>query len=172
MSDYVNILKQADIFYRFTAEQLKLVSSFCREQTYQLNEIIFSEGSQSNELYLIADGEVELSVDPNLVSESFSGEYQPEVIATLRRGQSFGEISLVDPGLRSASARASQPQTRLVIIPREQLIQACKNDSQLGFRLMYNLAADLALKIRGADLLIRQKILYRQQQEKSSQEST
>jgi hypothetical protein len=30
----------------------------------------------------------------------------------------------------------------------------------LGYRLMYNLAADLALKIRNADLRIRETLIY------------
>jgi hypothetical protein len=40
------------------------------------------------------------------------------------------------------------------------LIRICDDDPVLGYRLMYNLAADLALKIRGSGLMIREKLLY------------
>ena len=171
MNGYVNILKQADIFYKCTPQQLEIVAGLCREHTYQSNEIIFTEGSQSHELYIIAKGEVDILVDPNLVSEPSTSEYQPVSIATLRMGQSFGEISLVDEGLRSATACAAQDATCLLILPREQLIDLCKTDQAFGFRLMYNLAVDLALKIRNADLLIRQELLFSQQVENSSPKS-
>jgi hypothetical protein len=38
----------------------------------------------------------------------------------------------------------------------------CETYPQLGFRLMRNLAADLALKIRSTDLSIREQLLYGQ----------
>jgi CRP/FNR family transcriptional regulator, cyclic AMP receptor protein len=80
----------------------------------------------------------------------------------LRRGQSFGEISLVDEGLRSATAEAKHKDTRLLVIPRYKLIMLCETYPQLGYRLMYNLAADLAMKIRNTDLRIREKVMYGQ----------
>jgi CRP-like cAMP-binding protein len=84
-----------------------------------------------------------------------------KIIATLRRGQNFGEVALVDEGLRSASACASQNDTRLLIIQRDKLIMLCDTYPQLGYRLMYNLAADLAMKMRNTDLRIREQLLYR-----------
>jgi CRP-like cAMP-binding protein len=84
----------------------------------------------------------------------------PVTIATLRRGQSFGEVALVDQGLRSATARCAQHNTHLLLIPREKLMTLCDTYPQLGYRLMRNLAADLALKIRNTDLRIREELLY------------
>ena len=158
----VNFLKQGDIFYQFTPTQLELVANLCQEATFQENDLIFKENSSSKELYVIIQGEVDIFVDPSLVSATdSSGDNQ--VIATLRRGQSFGEVALVDEGLRSASACATQPDTRLLIIPRDKLIMLCDTYPQLGYRLMYNLAADLAMKIRNTDLRIREQLLYKPQ---------
>ena len=100
-----SVLKQADIFYELTATQLELVSSICDEKTYGHNAVIFEENSSGDELYVIADGVVDIEVDPMLIGRS--GSAGPQRIATLRRGQSFGEVSLVDEGLRSASARST-----------------------------------------------------------------
>jgi CRP-like cAMP-binding protein len=86
----------------------------------------------------------------------------------MRRGQSFGELALVDEGLRSATARVSDKETKLLVISRENLIMLCETYPQLGYRLMYNLAADLAMKMRNTDLRIREKILYGQQKTKTT----
>ncbi|HLA08847.1 MAG TPA: cyclic nucleotide-binding domain-containing protein [Anaerolineales bacterium] len=158
----VNFLKQGDIFYQFTPTQLELVANLCQEATFQENDLIFKENSGSKELYVIIQGEVDIFVDPSLVSATDSS-VENQVIATLRRGQSFGEVALVDEGLRSASACATQPDTRLLIIPRDKLIMLCDTYPQLGYRLMYNLAADLAMKIRNTYLRIREQLLYKPQ---------
>lgn len=161
----VNFLKQCDIFYQFTPTQLELVANICQEVVYQKDDLIFRENSGSKELYVIVQGEVDIVVDPSLVSTLEDG-VENRVIATMRRGQSFGEVALVDEGLRSASACASQKDTRLLIIPRDKLIMLCDTYPQLGYRLMYNLAADLAMKIRNTDLRIREQLLYRSQDQK------
>jgi CRP-like cAMP-binding protein len=157
MSSIVNYLKQSDIFYQFTPTQLEMVANLCQEVIFQAGEIIFKENSSSKELYIIAQGEVEILINPSTVSKSSSKKKQADsVIAVLRRGQSFGEVALVDEGLRSASARAMQKETRLLVISRDKLIMLCDTYPQLGYRLMYNLAADLAMKIRNTDLRIRE----------------
>jgi CRP-like cAMP-binding protein len=160
-----NFLKQSDIFYQFTPTQLELVANICQEANFQKDDLIFRENSGSKELYIIVQGEVDIFVDPSLVS-SFDSGSENKIIATLRRGQNFGEVALVDEGLRSASACASQKDTRLLIIPRDKLVMLCDTYPQLGYRLMYNLAADLAMKIRNTDLRIREQLLYKPQDKK------
>jgi CRP-like cAMP-binding protein len=151
MSNLVNFLKQSDIFYQFTPTQLELVANLCQEVIFNANEIIFHENSGSKELYVIAQGEVDILINRGATGDS---DKQETTVALLRRGQSFGEVALVDEGLRSASACAVQNDTRLIVIQRDKLIMLCETYPQLGYRLMYNLAADLAMKIRNTDMRI------------------
>jgi CRP/FNR family transcriptional regulator, cyclic AMP receptor protein len=157
MNNMVNFLKQSDIFYQFTPTQLELVANLCQEVVFNAGDIIFQENSSSKELYVIAQGEVDILINRGIGNI----EKKETAVARLRRGQSFGEVALVDEGLRSATARASQKDTRLLIIQREKLIILCETYPQLGYRLMYNLAADLAMKIRNTDLRIREQLLYK-----------
>jgi signal-transduction protein with cAMP-binding, CBS, and nucleotidyltransferase domain len=84
----VNFLKQSDIFYQFTPTQLELVANLCQEVTYQKDDLIFKENSGSKELYIIIQGEVDIIVDPSLVSTTEDG-IENKTIATMRRGQSL-----------------------------------------------------------------------------------
>jgi CRP/FNR family transcriptional regulator, cyclic AMP receptor protein len=163
MPNYINVLRQTDILYGMTPTQLEMVGKLCQERSYHAGEIIFPEGTSSDELFIIMQGEVEIVVKPELINES-SAKVQTTPIATLRRGQSFGEVALVDRGLRSATALASQNDTRLLAVPSDQLLQLCENYPQFGYRLMLNLAADLALKIRSTNSLIRSERLSRNKQ--------
>ncbi len=153
----ITILKQADIFYELSNTHLELVASICEENHYGEGDMIFAENSPGDELYVIADGEVEIIIDPSLLGKT---EKKEEIISTLRRGQSFGEVALVDEGNRSAGARSSDAETHLIVIPREKLMLLCDTYPQLGYRLMRNLAADLAMKMRSSGLLIREQLTW------------
>lgn len=161
MPNHISVLKQSDIFHQFTQTQLELVANLCVEKNFTEGETIFEESSTSKELFIIAQGQVEVLINPNIIKKNSAAPRL--VIATLRRGQSFGEVALVDEGQRSASVRAAHKDTRLLMIPRDKLIMLCETYPQLGYRLMYNLAADLAMKIRNTDMQIREKLLYGQQ---------
>ncbi len=162
ITEYVSILRQADMFYDLTESQLEMVAALCSEVTPQAGETIFEENSVGDGLYVVANGTVDILVDPALIQSTSTGQSPgPLTIATIRRGQTFGEVALVDQGLRSASARCSSKKTRLLVIPRDGLIELCDKHPDLGYRLMRNVAADLAFKIRGTDMAIREKLLWR-----------
>ena len=160
--EFINILRQTDIFYDLTESQMEMVAGLCTEATYNIEETIFEENSASDELYIIASGEVDILVNPALIQSSATGQStRPLTIATLRRGQTFGEIALVDQGLRSASARCASKKGHLLSIDSERLLKLCDSYPDLGYRLMRNIAADLSFKIRGTDLAIREQLLWR-----------
>ena len=161
MSNLINFLKQADIFYQFTPTQLEMVANLCQERSFASGDIVVDEGTSGKELYIITQGEVDILVNPALVGNADASQGMV-TIATLRRGQSFGEVALVDEGLRSATVRAAQKDTKLQVISRDKLVMLCDTYPQLGYRLMYNLAADLAMKIRNTDFRIREQLLYGQ----------
>lgn len=166
MTDIIRSLKQSDIFYQFSHTQLQMVANLCQEVTFQVGELIFQEDSNSKELYIITQGEVDILIKPSKVSVLGYLEDEETLVARLRRGQNFGEVALVDEGLRSASARAAKKNTRLLVIERGKLITLCETYPELGYRLMYNLSTDLAMKIRNTDLRIREQLLYKPQEDK------
>jgi CRP/FNR family cyclic AMP-dependent transcriptional regulator len=160
MPSLINSLKQADIFFELTPDQLEMVAAVCEERRYNAGDIVFEENAASDELYVIAQGDVDIQLDPSLVAGEDMKSPGLVTIATLRRGQSFGEVALVDQGLRSATAKCAADNTQLIILPRDRLIRLCDTNPALGYRLLRNLAADLAMKIRGTDLRISEEILY------------
>lgn len=163
---YINILRQADIFYGLTNPQLTMVAGLCSEIAPKAGETIFEENSAGDELYVIANGDVDILVNPALVQSTTTEQPSRLVtIATLRRGQTFGEIALVDQGLRSASAYCISKKTQLLVISRDRLIKLCDSYPDLGYCLMRNIAADLAFKIRGTDLMVRERLLWRPRSE-------
>ena len=161
----IDVLRRADMFYDLTPPQYEMLAAVCDEQRARLGEIIFEENTPGSEMFIIGRGAVDVLVDPSIVggpnAKKRSG---PVTIATLREGQTFGEVALVDQGLRSASARCAEGETLLLRIPRDKFLHLCESYPELGYKVMRNMAADLAFKIRGSDLAIREQLLWRPRQ--------
>jgi len=149
------ILSVTEIFDNLSTTQLELVASVCESDTYNQGDVLVHENDSSTELYVIARGGVEILMNPSLVGKE-QEEYEPVVITELRQGQVFGEVALVDEGIRSATARVSQDNTTLLKVPRDRLMLLCDTYPDLGYKIMKNVAADLAFKIRNTDLTVRQ----------------
>lgn len=153
------LLGQIDIFEDLSPKHLELIDSVCREKSFKQGEVIFEENSLSKEFYVIMDGQVEIQVDPDTIGDG-TDSHQPTTIAVLRRGQSFGEVAMVDPGVRSASALCGSETCRLLVIDRRDFIRLLENDYEMGYIVMSNLAADLSLKIRQTNLMVRESLMY------------
>lgn len=67
-----------------------------RPRVFRPGEIVFFQGMQGEEAFLVKEGRVEI------FSSTGSGEV---VVATVGPGEIFGEMALVDSRPRSASAR-------------------------------------------------------------------
>ncbi|MGC9400319.1 MAG: cyclic nucleotide-binding domain-containing protein [Anaerolineae bacterium] len=158
--DYLRFLKDTDIFYGMRTDHLNAICNICTEVEYEEGQIIVRENAPSDELYVIVEGRVDIIIDPSIIGAKGQRTARPTGIVTLRSGQTFGEIGLVDHGLRSASARAAATPTRLLAIYRKNLTALCESNYELGYHLMRNIASELAFKIRNTDLMLRERLLW------------
>ena len=138
------ILEIVEVFSDLTSEQLEKIYSICTEKVCSQNTTIVKENTPSTEMYIILEGEVEVSVHEAM------GLDREKKLLTLERGQSFGEVTLVDQGLRAATVRCSSETCRLLEISRSDMLNLLQSNPEIGFKVLYNLAADLCLKLRQA----------------------
>lgn len=151
------ILATTEIFDNFNEAQLTLVAALCTPVTYGAGHVLLSENDESDEMYIIGRGGVEVLVNPGTVGAAGDqARLEPVVLTELRQGQIVGEVALVDQGVRSATIRVSRDDTLLLRLRRDQLMRLCETYPVLGYKLMRNLASELATKIRNTDWLVRQ----------------
>ena len=155
-------LSLSEMFDNLTHTQLELVASICEQVSFKKGDVLFEENDASDELYVISNGGVEILINPSFVG--LEEGLDSIMLTEMRRGQVLGEVALVDQGLRTATARVSEDNTQLLRIPRKRLMLLCDTYPELGYKLMKNLAADLALKMRNTDLIVRQYQLKLNQQ--------
>ncbi len=104
-------------------------------------EVIFRQGTPGLGLYVIVEGEV------HIVREV--GE-EVVLLAKLEKGDFFGEMELVDPSERSASAIAKAPVT-LAGIFRPELKRLFKQQPRLGMTIYERIARIVIQRLRRAD---------------------
>ncbi len=78
-----------------------------KRKVFQVGETIFSEGDIRDHAYILEQGRVEIIRAAHKGNESS--------IATLNAGDLFGEMALIEPGLRSATAIAKEKCVTFVI---------------------------------------------------------
>jgi CRP/FNR family cyclic AMP-dependent transcriptional regulator len=148
-------LSRTDLFIDLSDEQLDKIAAICEMALLPRGFVLIEEMSTTDSLFILATGGVEIWLNPSIVTSDVK-EDEIVKVADLKPGQVFGEIALVDQGIRSATAITSQDDTQVLCLPRETLIELCDNDLALGYILMKNLAADLAMKMRNTGLTLRQ----------------
>ena len=144
MSD-ASILEIVDIFQDLNPDQLNLIYNICYEKVCSRGTVIVKENTPTTEMYVILEGQMEV-----LIGIDRDGHPKEKRVALLESGQSFGEVALVDQGLRSATVRCAAETCRLFEISRADLLKLLKEHTDIGFIVMFNLASDLCLKFRNA----------------------
>ncbi len=121
------ILATTEIFDNFNDAQLTLVAALCTPVTYNQGHVLLNENDQSDEMYIIGRGGVEVLVNPSAVGAAAGpAGVSPVVLTELRQGQVVGEVALVDQGVRSATMRVSRDETLLLRLRRDQLMRLCE----------------------------------------------
>ncbi|MFM7599233.1 MAG: Crp/Fnr family transcriptional regulator [Actinomycetota bacterium] len=91
-------LMQAPLFSALDAEAATALRASMVELRVARGDAIFSEGEPGDRMYVILDGKVKLG--------QTSTDGRESLLAVLGPGEVFGELSLFDPGPRTATATA------------------------------------------------------------------
>ena len=105
-------LQNLSVFSRLSEEELQLICEKAQDSYYDKGEIIFFEYDHPKKLYLLAEGQVKLTM--------MSPEGQEKVLTILQEGDLFGEISLFDHNPHPVTAEV-QEQAQLFILPWSDL---------------------------------------------------
>jgi CRP-like cAMP-binding protein len=150
MSEKKDFLKRLDMFNGLSDEELSDVAALCSEASYKAGDIVLNIKDPADKFYLVRNGTVQIITNPEVF------ETKPEMadvlLVTLGKGQSFGEMGLVDRGARSATVRAAS-DTDVYVINCDKFLELCHADTRLGFLVMRNIAADLSFKLRYRNLV-------------------
>ncbi|MCO5165793.1 MAG: cyclic nucleotide-binding domain-containing protein [Planctomycetes bacterium] len=144
----LELLKRSDIFGGLSDEQLARVLELARPQVFSEGQTIIEEDQRGTDCHFLLAGRVDIEI-----RAPFAGR-GPQRIATLKVGEMFGELSLVDGFLRSATARAVEP-TEVLSFENTALEALMEQDPRIGYRIMRNVANVLAARMRTTNMKLR-----------------
>ena len=140
------MLQSVPLFTAMTLEQLEAIHSCLTEQHYTQGEVIFNEGDIGDEMYIVAEGEVEILLNLDAA--------EPFLLATIGEGSYFGEMSVLDRDPRSAAARVSR-NARLFVLKGEQLKELIYVMPEIAFTIFRVLSERLRKSDKRLDSLAR-----------------
>ncbi|MBE2253986.1 MAG: mechanosensitive ion channel [Myxococcus sp.] len=139
------LLDELDLFAPFSAEERRAIADAAHERTFGLGESVCTEGREGQTFYVVVSGRVSVRVGQ-----------PPREVATLSRGQYFGEMSLLTGAPRSASVVAID-DTVVLEFDRPHFEAFFAKKPQLAEQLAEFLARRRAELTSGADGLANQK---------------
>ena len=130
-------LKRLLLFVDLNTREMKIVDGFMHERSYLKDEVIFDEGEEGQAIYFILAGKV-------LICHQGESE---SPIATLERGNFFGELALLDDAPRSVQARAGGNCT-LAVFFRGDFLGLMNSHAVIASKIALQLARHLGMRLR------------------------
>lgn len=135
------ILKECTLFTNWTQDEMGMLATIINEKNLNVGQILFSEGSQANSLFVVKSGAIKI--------EKASGN-QDEQVAQFGKDTYFGEMGMLGndtPEPRSASATASENSV-VIEIPYDALNKLMNQKPELGTKFYKAIATSLSIRIR------------------------
>ncbi len=137
-------LRSTPLFEGLSPHDWKLISSLFHIRKYDHGEVVFECGTPGLGMYVVIDGYVRIVVDE---------EGEELELSIMQEGDFFGEMSLIDEVVRSATAIA-EGETRLVGLFRPQLRELMHHRPKLGIILYERLAQIVVRRLRESNRLL------------------
>jgi len=135
----IDFLSTVPFFDTLSRRQKLKIFTLIHIRSYKEGEIVFRQDDPGVGLYIIREGQVEVYKEKiNMIRKK---------IASLNKGDFFGDISLLNESPRSATIVASQ-KTVLYGLFKPDLLNLMDSDPKLGQRLVYRLAQIVAERLR------------------------
>ncbi len=143
----MDVLKSQPLFKSLTTQELENMAVFLFEKTYAQGSTLFVEGMTGEILYLIRKGSVEV------IKKSTEGV--DKVLATLKAGESLGEMSLVDNLPRTATARVAE-ESQLLVMTKKSFMLLIEKYPSLGVKILLEFLKTANNRLRLANETLKQ----------------
>ena len=128
------VLRQAPLFSALDDEAATALGGSMGETRLRRGDVLFHEGDPGDKLYIVLDGKVKLG--------RTSSDGRENLLAILGPGQMFGELSLFDPGPRSATVTAVTDAS-FASLSHEDLLKSLEVRPQVARGLLSQIASRL-----------------------------
>ena len=148
--DYV---KKVSLFADLDDEQVKRLVEEMDVQEFSEGELVFKEGSKGDSIFILLQGEVEIS--KSLVLPQWIQSAQKQEKSLIRLSDSFhpffGEMAMFSSEAERSATITAVQTCRMAILPRKKMIRILEQDPKIGMIVYRNIASELAKRLREAN---------------------
>ena len=142
---HAEFLAKVAVFDGLEPDQLEKFAAQMQEVEYDEDEVVFNEKAPGQHLFVVRAGVIE-------IFREIEGDERHVRLARLGPGELFGELSLSDGKLRSASAKATiDPKTRLLVLSKTKLDTLLEENPMLAVSFYRGLVRKLGERLRRVD---------------------
>jgi CRP/FNR family transcriptional regulator, cyclic AMP receptor protein len=127
-------LAAVPLFGGLDADGLANLLRGMRVRRFRRGETVFHVGDPGDALFIVMSGTIKITLPADTGDEA--------ILATLRPGDFFGELALLDGAPRSATAVAIEP-TETTILPRDRFRELIANEPVMRDTVLATLAAEV-----------------------------
>ncbi|MGM0452018.1 MAG: cyclic nucleotide-binding domain-containing protein [Thermodesulfobacteriota bacterium] len=133
----LDFLENVTAFKELTDEQLTAIANTAELAEFKKDEQIFAQGADAENLWIVADGDVELRAEQSGPEAGGLGK-----MAFLSSAQAFGWTCFVPPYQYQLSGYCASRQCRMIRLARNELDRLFEDHPEIGFAVMqYTLCA-------------------------------
>ncbi len=138
---YARLVHTMDLFRGLSPDELMKLMTMGLTEAVHKDTVLFKKGSTGKKMYVILEGKV------NIVDEG-------KVLATLGKGELFGEMALFSEEPRNATAVAEESSSFFVLTANSLNELFTK---RIAIQLLLNIVGKLSERLRKADELLAER---------------
>lgn len=132
-----DFLKSVQLFAEFDADELGRLAAMLQKTTFQPDDIVLEEGSPNRALHIVASGRLR-------VAREVHG--REVALSDLAAGQSFGELSIIEDGVASATIKAVT-EAEVLSIPMHDLAKFLMETPSAAAKFWRAIALDVRRRL-------------------------
>lgn len=144
----IYLLKKIPIFCNLSDDELRKIGETSSETSFSKNEVIFLESDEGDSLFVIKKGKVKIS--------RMNEDGKEVILAILKDGDFFGEMSIFDGQCRSATVTAIN-ESEVIILRRDDFMNIIEKDPLISISLL----REMTRRLRKADTQIKRLSLLK-----------
>lgn len=133
-------LKRIPLFASLNFKEMAQVLEITQVRNIPEGTVIMKEGTTGEDMYIILKGQVDIIAAGNIVAE-------------LKPGQFFGEMSLIDKSPRSATVR-TRTDCKMLRITRSDFFPLLKRESRIGLKVFWAFLQNMNRRLRESDKIV------------------
>src|SRR4051812_28018714 len=145
MATTAGMLAEVPLFSLMDEEERHALAERMDERSVSKGETIFSHGDAGDSLMVVSSGKVQVYVE--------NTEGVKIILGEIEAGEIVGEVSLFDPGARSATAVAVE-DTELLILEHDELWNVMQKKPHMALDML----AVMGRRLRATDELLRTQV--------------